>query len=216
MIICHSRRFILFSCPKTGSESLRAALAPWAEEPVRPWRQTSAAMPFHPHMPPVALAAVFAVQGRDLSAYRRVSVIRDPFRRMVSLYRMIAAVDGVWRARRRLGLHDPGFADWLAGTRPDGRGGGGRRHQRWRRYGAWSAWAWGHDLAGRPLITDWLRLDRLAQDWPDLMRDLDLPPDPPPHLNARPALDWQAFYDADSHATVAARYAWDIAYLSQS
>ena len=38
MIICHSRRFIFFSNPKTGSETMRALLAPFAEEPVVAYR----------------------------------------------------------------------------------------------------------------------------------------------------------------------------------
>lgn len=215
MIICHSRRFILFSAPKTGSESLRAGLAPLAEVPVRPWRQTRPDAPFYPHMPPAAAAAVFAARGWDFAAYRRVTVIRDPFARLVSLYRMIAAVDGVWQARRRAGLGTPSFARWLAQTRSDGRGGGGRRHQRWRRHGAWSAWHWSHDAAGRPLVTDLIPLDRLDDAWPGLCADLDLPPRPLPYLNARRGAGVPLPYDADSAALVAARYAWDIAYLKQ-
>jgi hypothetical protein len=46
MIVSHSWRFIVFSNPKTGSESLRNLLAPWNGEPVPNWRESSALYTF--------------------------------------------------------------------------------------------------------------------------------------------------------------------------
>lgn len=217
MIVSHSRRFIVFSFPKTGSESLRALLAEYGEEPVRPWRTRSRLYPFYPHMPPVEAARVFRARGWDFGAYRRITVVRNPYPRLVSLYRMIAEVDGLWQLRRRAGLPVPSFATWLAGTRPDGRGGGGRPHQRWRRYGAWSAQSWIHDAAGRVLVTDVLRLENLTAELPPLLDSLRLPrPGSLPTVNARPRTRWQDWYGPAEAALVARRYAWDIASFYKS
>lgn len=215
MIVSHRHRFIFFSNPKTGSESLRRMLAPWNEVAVRPWRQISAAAPFYPHMSPAEARAAFARAGWDFAAYRRITCLRDPYPRLVSLYRMIAAVDGVWRWRRRLGrplgLGAPSFARWLAASRPRGRGGGGRRHQRWRRHGAWSAQVW---TGGGQLVTDVLRLEHLGRDLPPLLADLGLGPPPPiPWDNRRPAADWRGCYTPRSARLVARRYAWDFTHF---
>ena len=211
MIISHAHRFVFFSNPKTGSESLRALLEPYNEVPVRPWRETTLAQPFYPHMPPREALPVFRANGWDWEGYRRITCVRNPYPRLVSLYRMIAEVDGVWKLRARLGLGVPSFARWLAATRPEGRGGGGRSHQRWRRYGTWSAGAWTHDAHGRRLVTDTLRLERLADELPEVLADLGLPRDLSlPHVNARPATDWRGWYDGATHGLVARRYAWDL------
>lgn len=205
MIICHSRRFIFFSNPKTGSESLRKLLEPWNEETIVPYRQRSASRVFYPHMSPAEAAGAFDAKGIPFDSYTRITCVRNPYTRLVSLYRMIAAVDGVWRLRRQIGMGQPNFAGWLHGTRPDGRGGGGRAHQRWRKYGTWSAQAW---CAGR--VTHVLRLEHLAQDLPPVLAGLGIAPSGLPRINARPDIDLSDWYDGRTAALVATRYAQDL------
>lgn len=206
MIICHSRKFVFFSNPKTGSESLRRLLAPWSEEQIVPWVDLSEQTPFYPHMPPEEAEAVFTARGWRFDDYLRMTCVRNPYPRLVSLYRMICDADGLWRLRRQLWLGRPGFARWLRGTRPDGPGGGGRPHQRWRRYGTWSAQAW---CAGR--ITHTLRLEHLEEDIAPVLAELGIAPGSIPHLNARGCDDWADWYDPASRDLVARRYAWDLA-----
>ena len=210
MIICHSRRFIFFSNPKTGSETMRALLAPFAEEPVVAYRARTRERPFYPHMSPVEAEWTFDALGLAFRSYRRITCVRDPFTRLVSLYRMIADVDGLWRLRRRAGLGQPDFETWLRSTRPSGRGGGGRAHQRWRRYGAWSAQHWCGDR-----ISDTLRLETLAHDLPPLLDSLDIVPPTAalPQHNARDPVDISQWYSPSTSALVARRYAWDIAHF---
>ena len=62
------------------------------------------------------------------------------------------------------------FAQWLRRTAPQARGGGGRRHQCWRRFGTFSAAAWSNGL-----ITHTLRLEHLEADLKPLLSDLGLP-----------------------------------------
>lgn len=204
MIISHRHRFIFFSMPKTGSESLRALFAPLQEEDVPDWRNRT---PFYSHMPPAEAQAAFAAKGWDFARYARISCMRNPYPRLVSLYRMIADVDGIWKLRRRCGLSDPPFSRWLRSTSPQGRGGGGRAHQRWRRYGTWSAAQWSGGL-----ITHQVQLEHLAHDLPPVLRALNLPIEASalPHVNARPAQDWRRWYDPATAALVARRYAADL------
>lgn len=206
MIICHSRKFIFFSNPKTGSETLRAMLDPWSEVPIVAWNQRLPERPFYPHMSPVEAEWAFDSLGWDFSAYTRITTVRNPYPRLVSLYRMICEVDGLWQLRRSTGLGLPGFAGWLRGTRPDGRGGGGRRHQRWRKFGTWSAQHWCADR-----ITHTIRLEHLEQDLEPVMTALGISPGSIPHLNRRGNVTLSDWYDPRLTALVAKRYAWDLA-----
>ncbi|MEL7213493.1 MAG: sulfotransferase family 2 domain-containing protein [Pseudomonadota bacterium] len=217
MIISHTHRFIFFSNPKTGSESLRALLAPLNEEPIGPWRDRTTQHPFYAHMSPAEAQISFAAKRWPFEAYRRITCVRNPYPRLVSLYRMIADVDGVWRLRRRMGLGQTTFSRWLRETQPYGAGGGGRIHQRWRRYGTWSAQTWTTDVHGARLVTDILRLEHLAEELPVLLADLNLPIRANlGHVNARPKTDWGAWYSPQTRALVADRYAWDLRRFSYS
>lgn len=204
MIISHKHKFIFFSMPKTGSESLRELFAPLQEEHVPAWKERS---PFYSHMTPWEANEAFRSQGLNFNDYARVSCMRNPYPRLVSLYRMIHDVDGAWVQRRRLRLGNPSFGSWLESSEPSGSGGGGRRHQRWRRYGTWSCAAWDGGL-----LTHQLHLERLTSELPELVRSLDLPVDPSalPHVNARPQSNWRDWYDEPLWDLVAHRYRADL------
>lgn len=211
MIISHTHRFIFFSNPKTGSESLRAFLSPLNEEPIGAWRDRTTQHPFYAHMSPAEAQISFAAKRWPFDDYRRITCVRNPYPRLVSLYRMIADVDGVWKLRRKMGLGQISFARWLHGVEAYGAGGGGRVHQRWRRYGTWSAQAWTTDAQGARLVTDILRLEHLDTELPALLDDMNLPlASRLTHKNARPATDWTTWYSPRARALVAKRYAWDL------
>lgn len=206
MIISHTHRIVFYSNPKTGSESLRSLLAPLNEEPVRPWKNCTSRHPFYPHMPPTEALNVFAAMGWNFAQYRHITCVRNPFPRLVSLYEMIREVDGVWALQNRLGFSPPSFQKWLERTRPNGLGGGGRSHQRWRRFGAYSADAW---CAG--LVPFVLRLEHLEQEWPVLIARLGLPVSyEVPHENKRVTRNWAEYYDSATTPIVMNRYAKDL------
>lgn len=206
MIISHSHKFIFFSNPKTGSESLRRLLGPYCEEDIKPWRDRSALHPFYPHMPPSEAQAIFAQRGWDFESYQRITCVRHPFARLVSLYEMIAAVDPIWKLRRGLGLSQPRFSKWLRSIRPDGTGGGGMPHQKWRQFGSYSADAWCSDL-----VTDVLRLEHIETELPAVLATLNLSESlKVPHVNKRVTRDWVSYYDAATRDLVERRYANDL------
>lgn len=180
-------------------------LTPWSEETITPYRQMPRAGPFYPHMSPAEAAAAFARQDRDLRDYTTLTCVRNPFDRLVSLYRMIAEVDGIWQMRRSFGIGIPSFDSWVRASRPDGRGGGGRAHQRWRRYGTWSAEHW---CAGR--IDHVIRLEHLKTDLEPALNAIGISPSRAPHLNGRGPVETSRWYDASLIKVVSDRYAFDL------
>ncbi|RYG91502.1 hypothetical protein EU803_10450 [Loktanella sp. IMCC34160] len=174
MIICHSRRFIYFSNPFCGSDRVRALLDPWNEEPVVAFEQRIPERPFYTHMSPTEAEWTFDALGLKFNDYDRITNLRSPFDRLPEVYEAVERSDPIWRMRKRSGVGVPTFENWLARTRPNGRGAGGRAHQRWRRFGTWSAEDW---CAGR--ITRVLRCHRMNQDLGALFADLGIAPSKP-------------------------------------
>lgn len=206
MIINHSRKFIFFSNPKTGSETVRKVLAPWSEEPIVAFNQRIPERPFYPHMSPTEAAWIFDDRGWDFQSYTRITCVRNPYDRLVSLYRMICDVDGVWQLRKSMNFGPPSFGRWLRASRPDGRGGGGRRHQRWRRYGAWSAKTWCADQ-----IDHVLRLEHLNTDLERVFTELGISAGDVPHINRRGHICYSDWYNQTLSDLVQTRYSWDLA-----
>lgn len=211
MIVSHSKRFVFFSFPKTGSESVREMLADLNEETVTPYREATAQNPFYSHMSPAEAQAAFAARGRDLTDYMTFTVTRNPFARLVSIYEMVMAVDGLEKLKRRVGLPQKSFSVWLAGTQPDGPGGGGRPHQRWRKFGTWSTQAWISDDQGNCLVDHVLRLEHLVEELPPVLDKLGLPaPRKIVHKNKRVSTDWRKYYDETAQRCIEDRYGTDL------
>lgn len=205
MIISHRHSVILFANPRTGSETLRAVFEPWADEPVVPFRNVTPQMPFYPHMTPRECQIAFAGRGLDFQSYRRITFVRSPFARLVSLYRMIGDVDPIWLVRQGMGIGPPNFARWLRKIRPDGRGAGGPRHHKWRQYGCWSLAEW---CGG--LVEEVYRTEDMATILPRIGAEYGLQVGEVPRLNARPRVHWQALYTPELISIVHDRYAPEI------
>ena len=108
MIISHSLKFIFFSNPKTGSESIRALLAPYQEEDVRPYWQHEDLNTFYPHMTPDEAKQAFVSRGLPFHDYFRFSFTRNPWARLVSLFEMDRSrgrITSRWDGRLRRDLH---------------------------------------------------------------------------------------------------------------
>ena len=129
MRISHRHKFIFFANPKTGSESVGDYLDPLSDVRGLVYAQTTPEFPFYSHMRPVEAVSAFEERGWAYHDYYRFTFVRNPWKRLVSLYVMIKRVDPSF------GLS---FADWLEGTSPSGEGGGGPDAQRWRKYGTYS------------------------------------------------------------------------------
>ena len=89
MRISHKNKFIFFSNPKTGSESLREMLNPHSEIFDVPYKNTNSENPFYSHISPVEVQQIFFEKGLDFDSYYKIVCTRNPFNRLVSLYEMI-------------------------------------------------------------------------------------------------------------------------------
>lgn len=203
MRISHRHRFVFFANPRTGSESLREFLDPLSD--VFPPGAPTPAEPLHDHMRPEDARRAFAAKGWDFDGYYRFVTVRNPWRRLASLYAMV---------RNRAGGQIAPFAAWLINTRPDGIGGGGPPGEFFRKYGTYSLAAFAGDGAGRLLVDDVFRIEDAA-DIPDALRRRGLPIPVGaaiPHFNfTRGSVDYRQLYTDELIELVRTRYADEIA-----
>jgi hypothetical protein len=205
MRISHRHKFVFFSAPKTGSESIRALLDPLSDVRDVQFREVSPATPFYSHIRPIEAKAAFERFGWPYDDYYRFVFVRNPWNRLVSLYRMI----------RRVNPHfSQPFGDWLRATRPDSTGGGGPDRARWRKYGTYSLAAYAGDENGRLLVNDVFRLEDIT-DVPDRLRARGIPLAPDasvPWVNrTKKSTSLDNYYTPDLIALVQERYADEIA-----
>jgi hypothetical protein len=165
MRISHKNKFIFFSNPKTGSESLRAMLSPYSDVFDVHYKDRTDSHPYYSHIRPVELKAIFESQGLDFNNYNKIVCTRNPFDRMVSLYNMIYKK---WPVK-------PPFDYWLKNTQTYGKGGGGKNHERWRMYGTYALQHYIGDENGNPLVDKIICLEHFNEEIPKLFKTLGLP-----------------------------------------
>ena len=224
MRISHRYRFVFFSNPKTGSESVRALLDPYSDIVGVPMWKMTPDNPFYSHISPREVRQLFTERGWLYDDYCSFTFVRNPWARLVSLYQMIHEVRGGrlrrW-SQRAGGLLRPGpthpsvagFRDWLKTVQPDGIGGGGPPNQRWQRYGTYSLQAYAGDGQGNLLIRHVVRLEHAETELPHVLSDIGLPDAAGlvmPRVNTRRHRPYVEYYDDPDAERVARMYADDI------
>ena len=225
MRISHRYRFAFFSNPKTGSESVRAMLGPFSDIDNVTWETRTEENPFYAHIRPIEMRDLFAERGWDFDQYYRFTFVRNPWARLVSLYEMIHGYKRSASAVSRLATRaadlvagrtpEPsvaGFQRWLRTVKPDGTGGGGAEHERWRRYGTYTIDAYAGDGQGRLLVNDVFRLEDMDEAVPRIIERLGLVVESAraPRVNARRHAPYSTYYDDASRMLVEQLYAGDI------
>lgn len=169
MRISHKNKFIFFSNPKTGSESLREMLTPYSDILDVTYKETTKENPFYSHISPLEVKKIFTDKGLDFDEYYKIVCTRNPFNRLVSLYEMIFRK---WPVK-------PPFDIWLKSTRTKGKGGGGKNYDRWRMYGTYSLKNYVSDDDGIILVDKIICLENFNEEIPKLFETLniDLPTD---------------------------------------
>jgi len=170
MLISHRCRFIIFSDPLTSSTWVQQAFAPWADEGIGRRKPMSGNGFFH-GMSPAEAQLAFQKRNLRFEDYTRISLVENPFRRIVHFYDRLATTDPVWRMRTALGLTVPDFQTWIENTSPDCQSALTSFGPRWRRFGAWSSTAW---AAGR--ITHFVRSEFVHEDLPRVFARLGVTP----------------------------------------
>ena len=165
MRISHTNKFIFFSNPKTGSESIREMLTPFSEVLDVSFKELSISNPFYSHITPLEVKILFDQMGYDFDSYTKIICTRNPFFKLVSLYEMIYRK---WPVK-------PPFYSWLKSTSTKGKGGGGKDSDRWRKYGTYSLENLICDDQNNIIVDKILCLENIKQDLPTLFKDLNLP-----------------------------------------
>lgn len=217
MIISHTHKFVFYSNPKTGSESVRALLADINEETIVKFDKTSAEQPFYPHMRPVEVRQVFAQRGIDFDQYQHVVVTRNPWARLVSTYENI-----YWyhlHTKKPWFRHKPCFEKWLRDSRPDNQGGGGIGNRRWLTYGTYALQHFAGDEDGNLLTQHIIKLENIDIELPRALEQAGLIQYAHCHVprvntleNRKPAKRrrYNEFYSPATRDLVAERYQFEI------
>ncbi len=217
MHISHRHKFIFFSNPKTGSESIRKMLDPYSDIKGVPFRHTSEEHPFYSHISPAEVKAIFERRGWNYDEYFKFTFVRNPWARLVSLYQMIYPPPGSALSRlrkhmkRRLGL-EPEFGNWLKSTRPCGTGGGGKPWERWKRYGTYSIFHYIADKEGNILVDQVIRLEDIDTEVMPLFERLGTPMKTKKieKVNVRKYKPYTEYYTPELIELVRERYRYDI------
>lgn len=204
MRISHKNKFIFFSNPKTGSESLREMLTPYSEVFDVPFKQVSKENPYYSHITPREMKILFEKNELNFENYYKIVCTRNPFNRLVSLYEMIFQK---WPLK-------PPFNIWLKSTKTYGKGGGGKSYDRWRRYGTYSLKEYISDDNGKILVDKIICLEKFDKEIPILFDKLKIP------LNSdfkiikknvrKRKKSVPDYYSENSKKLVFERYAWEI------
>jgi hypothetical protein len=202
MRFSHRYRYIFFSNPKTGSESVRLLLTPFNDARLVTSQTATREHPFHAHMRPFDTRAAFANFGWDFDRYYRFTFVRNPWKRLASLYEMIVRLDST---------NKKPFDHWLRDSQTDGDGGGPGT---WRKYGAYSLKNFAGDDGGKLLVNEVFRLEDI-DSLPAVLRARGIPIPPymmMPRINgSRTGVPYRLRYTPELVQLVADRYADEIA-----
>ena len=218
MLISHRYKFIFFSFPKTGSESVRKLLDPFSDIRGIPFWKTNQDEPFYSHISPLEVENIFKTKGWRYDEYYKFTFVRNPWARLVSLYNMIyftrkpsTFVGKIKSMIRKTSV--PSFKEWLYQTKPGGEGAGGPPDQRWQVYGSYSIANYILDESGNELVNEVIKLEDIDQKLPELLERLNIPDSKRleiPHINKRTAKNYSNYYDDESNELVFERYKYDI------
>ncbi|HZW62688.1 MAG TPA: sulfotransferase family 2 domain-containing protein [Flavobacteriaceae bacterium] len=204
MRISHKNKFIFFSNPKTGSESLREMLTPYSEVFDVPFKEATNKFPYYSHISPKEVKLIFEKEGLNFDEYYKIVCTRNPFNRLVSLYEMIYQN---WPVK-------PPFYYWLKSTKPYGKGGGGKKTDRWRMYGTYALKNYISDDNGRVLVDKIICLENFNTEIPKLFEQLHIPLPTDFKIvkkNVRKrSKPLSKYYSDKSKQLVYERYAWEI------
>ena len=154
MRVSHRYKFIFFSNPKCGSETIRFMLDSLSDSVgIVEFPKLSAENPFYNHMLPREARDVFRRLGWQFDDYYKFTTVRDPWTRLASLYSHLRRV-------RRNAV--PPFPTWLRSIATDGRGGGGHDSERWLKHGTYLTRNWVGDETATPLVDNIFRLEDIA------------------------------------------------------
>jgi hypothetical protein len=155
-------------------------------------------------MRPVEVRAYFDELGWDFDGYQKFLFVRNPWARILSLYRQINVGE----------IHPAAFGDWLGTINSSGEGGGGQDSERWRRYGSYSLSSFARDFSHKELVDTTFRLEDIEFHLRPFLRSLgmkDVDDRPLPHSNRRSEGEpYFTYFNREGRDRVAKLYREDI------
>ena len=224
MQISHKYKFIFFSNPKTGSETVRKILEPYSDEAITIFQNRTKENPFYSHMSPTEAKDIFQDRGINYDDYFKFVFVRNPWARLVSLYEMIYSNKATKNVKnplkftiktmyKKVFTKTPDFKVWLETIENHGVGGGGAEWEKWRRYGTYSLDNYIMDDNKNILVDKVIKLENIQLDLKPTLKELGIHIDENLKLekvNARKYQKYTQYYDKKSIDLVAKMYQYDI------
>lgn len=225
MQISHKYKFIFFSNPKTGSETVREILDNYSDIRGIPFQTTAKQNSYYSHISPKEVKSIFVKQNINYDEYYKFVFVRNPWARLVSLYEMIYSNQSTKNVKNPLKfkikcfyrekfVKKPDFKTWLKTIKNDGEGAGGKEWERWRRYGSYSLDNYIMDEQRNILVDKVIRLEDIDKELIPTLVNIGLPITKTDikleKVNHRKHEKYTKYYDEDSIEHVKSLYKYDI------
>jgi hypothetical protein len=223
MRISTQYKFIFFSNPKTGSESVRKILDPYSD--IKDSKAVKGS-PFDSHVAPYEVKAFFQEKGWAYDDYFKFVFVRNPWAKMVSLYQMLYSgkptkmlVTGSWsdqlkdklkKFKQRYFDKKPLFQEWLLSLE---RQNPNEPIELWAKYSIYPLNKYITDEQGKMLVDKVIRLEDINRDLIPTLVHIGIPNAASmviEQINQRSYNRYTTYYDEASVAFVAKRFKYDI------
>ena len=198
--ISHKYKFIFFSFPKTGSESVRSILDPYSDIKAVKKSEISKDNPFYSHITPQETKKIFEEKGWNYEEYYKFTCVRDPYKRLVSLYKMKYKM-----------FSSSSFSKWTRTLKPNSKMRGD-----WYKNGTITFKNFISDSDGNILVDHVIKLEEINNKLPILMNKLGMKVTHVPHINkgsistVKKISKKNDFLDNKCKDFISRKYAWEI------
>jgi hypothetical protein len=224
MRISHRYKFIFFSNPKTGSETVREILNPYSDVLSVHYKKRTNNEPFYSHITPSEVKRIFQEKELPYDEYFKFTFVRNPWARLVSLYEMIYGtrkkknVNNKYKVEfkvlyKKVFVKKPDFKTWLLTIHNNDIGAGGKEWERWRKYGSYSINNYIMDSEKNILVDKVIKLEDLQKELIPTLVNLGLPQVNSiklPKINSGNHQKYTLYYDQESIDRVRYLYKYDI------
>lgn len=226
MRISTDYKFIFFSNPKTGSESVRKLLNPYSDVMDKRSDEKS---PFTSHMPPKQVKSLFKEKGWDYDSFYKFVFVRNPWDKMVSLYEMKYSgkptkvlvsgtmehkiKDRLKKFKQRYFDKKPSFKEWIHSIEQISEHEKNNIKSEWFKYGIDPLNKYICDDEGNILVDQVIRLEDIDRELIPTLTKLKIPNAESlviEEINKRKHKKYTEYYDSDSISIVEKLFQYDI------